>query len=316
MEKYNGQEGNHGFYKFASITQEATPRLSSATALRNAVRQGDKELFSSAAGVPWDTPIVLGGAKKRFFDVVAQYLNEFPEKLKKTKKEVAEEAAGVGIITKQNTTADVNASTPKKNLDAFSLEESVMSELHAEISDHLDGPLQAFKDKRIDPEIMGEKCVKLAKLLAKKHNTDYHSMQELVNNYIDNELQGNEEDDLLESGPPGKMKTSQENQSGRAMIMRDVGGYDRIYHMHRVMMAMAMADGRTGKPVQMDSSSFYEKFNTAYPFSDADYQKIKSAIGTVPSEFKDLVKDKRSLEVPGTNITSPVAKPKKNKYGV
>jgi hypothetical protein len=32
-----------------------------------------------------------------------------------------EEAAGVGIITKQNTTADVNKNTPKKNLRAFRL---------------------------------------------------------------------------------------------------------------------------------------------------------------------------------------------------
>ena len=313
LEKYNGQDGNHGFYKFASITQEPTPRLSSATALRTAVRQGDKELFSSAAGVPWDTPIIVGGSKKRFFDIVAHYLKAFPEKEKKAKKEVAEEAAGVGIITKQNTTADVNASTPKKNLDAFNLEET-MSELHAEIADHLARPLQAFKDKRINPEVMGEKCVRLARLLAKKHNTDYHSMQKLVNQYIDSELEG--EDDLLESRPAGKMKKSQENQSGRAMTMRDKGGYDRIYHMHRVMMAMAMADGRTGKPVKMDSSSYYEKFNTAHPFSDADYLKIQSALGTIPSEFHDLVKDKRSLEVPGTNVTSPIAKPKKNKYGV
>jgi hypothetical protein len=35
-----------------------------------------------------------------------------------------EEAAGVGIITKQNTTADVGPGTIKKNLDAFNLEEA------------------------------------------------------------------------------------------------------------------------------------------------------------------------------------------------
>ena len=34
---------------------------------------------------------------------------------------VGEEAAGVGIITKQNTTVDVNKNTPKKNLKAFRL---------------------------------------------------------------------------------------------------------------------------------------------------------------------------------------------------
>ena len=36
-------------------------------------------------------------------------------------KKKNEDAAGVGIITKQNTTADVNKNTPKKNLRAFKL---------------------------------------------------------------------------------------------------------------------------------------------------------------------------------------------------
>ena len=86
LEKYNGKEGNHGYYKFASIGHEPTPRLSSATALRAAVRQGDKEAFSAAAGVPWDTAIKVEGRNKRFFDVVAHYLKQFPEKAKKEKK--------------------------------------------------------------------------------------------------------------------------------------------------------------------------------------------------------------------------------------
>ena len=36
-----------------------------------------------------------------------------------------EECAGVGIITKQNSTSDVNSKTPQKNLDAFNLEEAM-----------------------------------------------------------------------------------------------------------------------------------------------------------------------------------------------
>ena len=40
---------------------------------------------------------------------------------KSNKKTVPEEAAGVGIITKQNSTVDVNKSTPRKNLKAFKL---------------------------------------------------------------------------------------------------------------------------------------------------------------------------------------------------
>ena len=40
---------------------------------------------------------------------------------KKKNKETTEDAAGVGIITKQNTTVDVNKNTPHKNLKAFRL---------------------------------------------------------------------------------------------------------------------------------------------------------------------------------------------------
>jgi hypothetical protein len=37
-----------------------------------------------------------------------------------------DECAGVGIITKQNSTVDVNSKTPQKNLDAFNLEEAMI----------------------------------------------------------------------------------------------------------------------------------------------------------------------------------------------
>lgn len=83
LEKYNGIEGAHGYYKFASIGHVPTPRLSSATALRAAVRSGDREAFSSAAGVPADTPVKVGKRSVRFFDLVEKYLKQFPEPKKK-----------------------------------------------------------------------------------------------------------------------------------------------------------------------------------------------------------------------------------------
>jgi hypothetical protein len=195
--QYNGKEGAHGFYNFKDIAQQTTPRLSSATALRNAVAADDRDLFGQAAGVDPNTLV----AGQPFFDVVKHYLMPHAEKaaakvakkkVKQPEKDVAEnnqkprclkwtysgqwpnqvttcvlwdgptgagtkptaptgntvpskpiarenawdrlqreralesagvaeEAAGVGIITKQNTTVDVNKNTPKKNLKAFRL---------------------------------------------------------------------------------------------------------------------------------------------------------------------------------------------------
>jgi hypothetical protein len=83
--QYNGKEGAHGYYKFASIEQVPTPRLSSATALRAAVRAGDRDGFSDAAGVDADTPIRIGKKSVAFFDLVAHYLGKHPEKVKKSK---------------------------------------------------------------------------------------------------------------------------------------------------------------------------------------------------------------------------------------
>ena len=80
--QYNGVEGKaHGFYNFKNIEQKPTPRLSSATALRDAVSKDDREAFTQAAGVSADTPV----AGKPFFDLVAEYLLPYAEKEKVVK---------------------------------------------------------------------------------------------------------------------------------------------------------------------------------------------------------------------------------------
>ena len=85
--QYNGKEGPHGFYNFKNIEQRPTPRLSSATALRDAVTKGDREAFAQAAGVPSDTEV----AGKPFFDLVAKYLMPYANAPKKVaKKKTAE----------------------------------------------------------------------------------------------------------------------------------------------------------------------------------------------------------------------------------
>ncbi len=202
IQQYNGKEGQHGFYNFKNITQKPTPRLSSATALRDAVTKGDRDAFTQAAGVDADTPV----AGKPFFDLVAEYLLPYanaPKKVAKKKvaapventvkefavdngddgeedilrkfarmwyngdddtqqkveraldrqgweigeieseeggafvvrsgdengdtyigfapEDLTEDAAGVGIITKQNTTKDVNKGTLRKMMKGFKL---------------------------------------------------------------------------------------------------------------------------------------------------------------------------------------------------
>jgi hypothetical protein len=92
---YNGKEGSHGYYNFPNIEQKPTPRLSSATALRDAVSKGDRAAFSQAAGVDADTPV----AGKPFFDLVAEYLLPYQNAPKKAAKK-KEPAVAEGSVMK------------------------------------------------------------------------------------------------------------------------------------------------------------------------------------------------------------------------
>lgn len=101
-----------------------------------------------------------------------------------------------------------------------------------------------------------------------------------------------------------------------AGISRDVGGYDRVYHMNRIMMAMAMADGRSTSAVDSPAETWFEKYNTYHPMTDIEHKMIKQAMNTVPTDGKDVAPFGKSEEPDDTYTDSPVAKPKKNKYGI
>lgn len=88
--------------------------------------------------------------------------------------------------------------------------------------------------------------------------------------------------------------------------VRDVGGYDRTYHMNRLWMAMAMADGKSQDAVDMDYESFAEKYNTVHPFTEEEYNMLVSAMKTVPSDHKTIVPYSKSEEPTDTNKKSLV----------
>ena len=114
---------------------------------------------------------------------------------------------------------------------------------------------------------------------------------------------------ITEGGPPrGKMHKDHENASatGGSMIARDVGGYDRVYHMNRLWMAMAMADGKSTKAVKMDVASPTEKFNSIHPYTDEEHNMVQSAMKTIPGEYHKMSKRGKSEEPKDTHKISPV----------
>lgn len=114
-----------------------------------------------------------------------------------------------------------------------------------------------------------------------------------------------------EATKPGSMPVDADQKSVGVYKMRDIGGYDRFYHLNRIMMAAAMADGSSTDPVDMDSSSWYEKYNTAHPYSEKEHIMMQAAMNTIPTDGKNVVSDHKSKELDDTYKVSPL--PSRNK---
>jgi len=105
LQKSNGKEGPHGYYKFRDIVWEPAARISSATDLRAAVAADDRAAFERAAGVPADTRV----AGHPFFDVVKHFLTPYldqaaakeADKANKAKLKAEKEKAKTAKKTKE-----------------------------------------------------------------------------------------------------------------------------------------------------------------------------------------------------------------------
>jgi hypothetical protein len=96
---------------------------------KDAVRQRKLDLEKEAKAKGMSETIKKVGSQYQLVSKSGKNLGKYPSKAGAEKREkqvnyfkhVDEEAAGVGIITKQNSTPDVNKGTPRKNLKAFKL---------------------------------------------------------------------------------------------------------------------------------------------------------------------------------------------------
>ena len=151
LNQYNGVESAHGMYNFDSIKLASSGDRdpdsdgiegASGTDARAAAAAGNKEEFASITGA--------GKYADSLFAAVRAGLKI---------KEVAEDggvAAGVGIITKQNTTKDVNKGTIGKNLKAFGLTKKSKKVSEA--------PIELDRDDPMNPMIYGHDKANPAKL--------------------------------------------------------------------------------------------------------------------------------------------------------
>ncbi len=110
--------------------------------------------------------------------------------------------------------------------------------------------------------------------------------------------------------------TKRQSQATRGLnIYGDKEKANSDYVAFKLGQAMAGTDGKS-KP-DIDGKSWHGKKKTIYPYTKEEQDMFVQAAKVVGADYEDLNHgDMSSKELDSTNKVSPVATPKKNKYGV
>lgn len=291
LEKYNGKEAAHGYFKFASIQHVATPRLSSATKLRDAVRNGDREEFAQAAGVPADTAV----GDHSFFDLVAHYLNQFPIKVKKAKKE--KDVAETSPMDLEHGSGKELQSDPAYKREVRRTKQSKLAQ------QTLADRVKAGYDWNNDKDEWGQ----------------YKTVNIKEANRIVREMRAREfiQKDLKEDT---SMPTDSTSATPGMKTWPALDNNNSPYSAYRFGVIMAGAGPRH----DLDPDNHHYPPVTKGPvggqFITLGYTKGDEEILDVARKQMGVKSVKKteegSFEEEDTNTVSPVAKPKKNKYGI
>lgn len=110
--------------------------------------------------------------------------------------------------------------------------------------------------------------------------------------------------------------TKRQSQSSKGMhLFGDAEKANSDYVQFRLGMAVASTDGKTMPNI--DAKSWIGKKKAAFPYTQEEADMLKLAYKAVGADYKDLNHgDMKSKELDTINKSSPVSKPKRNKYGV
>ena len=110
--------------------------------------------------------------------------------------------------------------------------------------------------------------------------------------------------------------TKRQSQSSRGIsIYGDAERANSDYVAFKLGQAMACTDGKAVP--EIDAKSWHGKKKTIHPYTDVENEMFKKAAKAVGADYTDLNHgDMRSLELDSIQKHSPIAKPKRNKYGV
>ena len=121
--------------------------------------------------------------------------------------------------------------------------------------------------------------------------------------------------EVITEATVGKITKRQQQPTRGLNKFTDGDHWNSDYTLYRLGLAVASTDGKSVPDT--DKESWVGKWKITAPYSQVDQDMLEKAYKAVGAKYTDVNNgDMRSQELESTDKSSPVAKPKKNKYGV
>jgi len=121
--------------------------------------------------------------------------------------------------------------------------------------------------------------------------------------------------EILSEVRAGKINPTHQQSSRGVNTYKDGERASGDYTEYRLSLALACADGKT--PIEMDPKSWFGKKKLAFPYTKIEQDMLKQGYKVVGAKYKDLNHgDLNSEELETVNKISPIASPRRNKYGI
>jgi hypothetical protein len=113
----------------------------------------------------------------------------------------------------------------------------------------------------------------------------------------------------------GKLPERHQNATVGLHIYDDGHSWASDYSHYRLGLALASTDGKMVP--HTDSESWIGKKKSAHPYTKLEAEMLKRAYEAIGVRYQDVNNgDLKSQENTSVNSASPVARPRRNKYGV
>lgn len=331
--KSNGQVSNHGEYSFQNIRlpfdsidqAKKHLRISSATALRNAVASGDREGFANAAGVDADTPV----AGHKFFDLVAHYL--MPHREAQAAKDAAkaekERQKAEKLAMKQQKAKGPAQELVESGICWKGYKRKPGTKKYAQGScEKIEEKSVSMKQARFmaaaahDANFANRAGIKQS--VAKEFNkadTGTKQLSKAMKNKPKKRL--SEELEAVYESRSGSIQKDVADALPATYVIPKLQNQD-AYNQYRFGLAVAAARGQKARESehgeQFAGVSPWGENEIVVTFDPSESETIDAALKLVGLSANDkrALNNKESIETPDVAKRSPVANIKRNKYGI